>query len=141
MEGQQRSYCSGLVRPGLCPEKNGKSILESKQIYVLPFTQVPMKKGNLEKERDRKVAHMTWANWGQRSLLTNMHLCVGGWESRKSLCGGCDSGFLRERTTVASEGLPAAGGYAPGRTDLPGCWQEVFIRHCEEFSLLPPMLL
>lgn len=45
--------------------------MESKQVYVL-FAQDLMKKGNLEKGRDRKVAakiqmpvYMTWPVWGQ----------------------------------------------------------------------------
>lgn len=43
--------------------------MESKQVYALPFAQIPMKKGDLEKGRDRNVAamiqvqvHMTWPN-------------------------------------------------------------------------------
>lgn len=43
--------------------------MESKQVYALPFAQILMKKGDLEKGRDRNVAamiqvqvHMTWPN-------------------------------------------------------------------------------
>lgn len=70
----------------LCPKNNGESIIDSKQVYVLQFTQVPMKKVNLEKRRNRKIDVMIHI-WVCAHGLANMEITKLN-NKHASLCWG-----------------------------------------------------